>query len=301
MSESSNRGERQAMEPGEQPEARTDAASGVVLSKADLHLHTNLGDGTASPRRVLEQAKRRGLRVIAVTDHDHMEGAKHVQELIDQGEGGGIQLIWGCEVTTRQGHFLGLFMKRPVRFLLPIEAAIEAIKEQGGLCIVPHPLGRLVPSLSQRKIDELLSKGYPIDGIELYNPSPANAWARQRVRELNEQWGFAATGGSDAHFWQHIGAAYTLFPGETAADLRAAILGHATREGGAEQRPERLPITSYVGQTFWSMVLDPPRKLARMAFSEPATAPEGTGLTTEVTEDTESRSEDREDRELMQG
>ncbi|HEV2457296.1 MAG TPA: CehA/McbA family metallohydrolase [Ktedonobacterales bacterium] len=270
----SERSDEREVIPSEQPETERDTAGGAVLSRADLHLHTNLGDGTASPRRVLEQAKRRGLKVIAVTDHDHMEGAKRVQELIDQGEGGGIQLIWGCEVTTRQGHFLGLFMKRPVKFLLPIEAAIEAIKEQGGLCIVPHPLGRLVPSLSQRKIDELLTKGYPIDGIELYNPSPANAGARRRVRELNEQWGFAATGGSDAHFWQHIGAAYTLFPGQTPADLRAAILGHATREGGAEQRPERLPLTSYVGQTFWSMVLDPPRKLARMAFREPATAPE---------------------------
>ena len=43
-------------------------------------------------------------------------------------------MIWGCEVTTRQGHFLGLFMKRPVKFLTHVEAAIEAIKEQGGLC-----------------------------------------------------------------------------------------------------------------------------------------------------------------------
>ena len=81
------------------------------LAKADLHLHTNLGDGTASPERVLSEAKRRGLRVIAITDHDHMEGAKHVQELIDRGKGEGIELIWGCEVTAREGHFLGLFMK----------------------------------------------------------------------------------------------------------------------------------------------------------------------------------------------
>ncbi|MBF6591033.1 MAG: PHP domain-containing protein, partial [Ktedonobacterales bacterium] len=109
------------------------AAGGLGLSKADLHLHTNLGDGTASPRRVLEVAKRRGLKVIAVTDHDHFEGAKHVQELIDR-EQWDIQLIWGCEVTARQGHFLGLFMNRRVKFLTHVEGAIDAIKEQGGLC-----------------------------------------------------------------------------------------------------------------------------------------------------------------------
>jgi predicted metal-dependent phosphoesterase TrpH len=245
------------------------------LSKADLHMHTNLGDGLASPQKVLEMAKQRGLKVIAITDHDHMEGCKHVQELIDRGEGQGIEMIWGCEVTTREGHFLGLFMKRPVKFLMRVEAAIEAIKEQGGLTIIPHPMGRLVPSLSRKKIDELLNRGYPLDGIELYNPSPANASVRGQVEQLNEQWGFAGTGSSDAHFWQHIGAGYTLFPGSTAEDVRQALINHSTREGGAEQRPTRLPLTAYIGQCFWSMVIDPPRKLSRMFLSKEVTeAPE---------------------------
>ncbi len=250
------------------------AADPAGMSRADLHLHTNLGDGTASPQRLLEVAKQRGLKVIAVTDHDHMEGCKRVQELIDQ-TGSDIEMIWGCEVTTRQGHFLGLFMKRPVKFLTHVEAAIEAIKEQGGLCLIPHPMGRLVPSLSRRKIDDLLTRGYPIDGIELYNPSPANAGAREQVKLLNGDWQFAGTGSSDAHFWQHIGAGYTLFPGSTAEDLRQAILNHTTRAGGQEIRPERLPLTSYIGQCFWSMVIDPPRKLSRMWLSKETTeAPE---------------------------
>jgi len=255
-----------------EPERPSAEAQG--MSKADLHMHTNLGDGTASPQRLLEVAKQRGLKVIAVTDHDHMEGCKRVQELIDR-NGNDIEMVWGCEVTTRQGHFLGLFMKRPVKFLTHVEAAIEAIKEQGGLCLIPHPMGRLVPSLSRRKIDDLLTRGYPIDGIELYNPSPANAGAREQVKQLNGEWQFAGTGSSDAHFWQHIGAGYTLFPGSTAEDLRAAILNHTTRAGGQEIRPERLPLTSYIGQCFWSMVIDPPRKLSRMWLSKETTeAPE---------------------------
>ncbi|HLY29751.1 MAG TPA: PHP domain-containing protein, partial [Ktedonobacterales bacterium] len=155
----------------ETPETtNTDASQ---LSKADLHLHTNLGDGTASPRRVLEEARRHGLKVIAVTDHDHLEGAKRVQEIIDRENVTDIHLIWGAEVTTRDGHFLGLFTKQRIRMLTRVEEAIEAIKGQGGLCVIPHPLGRLVPSLSRRKIDELLTKGYPLDAIEVYNPSPA--------------------------------------------------------------------------------------------------------------------------------
>jgi hypothetical protein len=253
--------------------ASSPRADALGLAKADLHMHTNLGDGLASPQQVLDVAKRRGLRVIAITDHDHMEGAKRVQDLIDR-TGSDIQMIWGCEVTTREGHFLGLFMKRPVKFLCRVEAAIDAIKEQGGLTVIPHPMGRLVPSLSRRKIDELLNRGFAIDAIELYNPSPANASRRSEVRAHNAQWGFAGTGSSDAHFWQHIGAGYTLFPGETSADLRRALEQKTTRDGGQEQPPTRLPLTAYIGQCFWSMVLDPPRKITRMVRGHVAEAPD---------------------------
>jgi predicted metal-dependent phosphoesterase TrpH len=245
------------------------------FSRADLHMHTTLGDGFASPRRVLEVARARGLKVIAVTDHDHMEGAKRVQDLIER-EGWPVEMIWGSEVTCRADrfvcHFLGLFMKRPVKFLCHIEEAVEEIKSQGGLCVIPHPMGKLVPSLSERKIDELLHKGYPLDAIELYNPSPANASVRERVRELNKRWGLAATGGSDAHFWEHIGAAYTLFPGETAADLRAAIEGHTSRDGGQEHKPPSVPVAKIAAQLAWGQI-DAPRKLIRNVFREPATAP----------------------------
>src|SRR5260370_29498575 len=169
--------------PGQSSPAAEAATTG---SKADLHMHSKLGDGTASPQRVLDEAKRRNLKVIAITDHDHMEGAKRVQGLIER-TGSDIEMIWGCEVTTREGHFLGLFMKRPVKFLCRIEAAIEGIKEQGGITVIPHPLGRLVPSLGRRKIDELLERGYPIAAIELYHPSPANAWAPATVRTLDAE------------------------------------------------------------------------------------------------------------------
>jgi predicted metal-dependent phosphoesterase TrpH len=253
---------RQATDP-----ARRAPGAAPWLGRADLHMHTNLGDGTAGPARVVREARRRGLDVIAVTDHDHLEGAKRVAEILatEAAEGARpLRLIWGSEVTTRDGHFLGLFLRQPVKMLQPVEAAIEAIKAQGGLCIVPHPLGRLVPSLSRRKIEDLLARGYPLDGIELYNPSPANRAARAHVRHLNQQWGLAALGGSDAHFWQHIGAGYTLFPGSGPEELRQAILARRTRDAGQEQPPERLPVAAYVLQCGWSWFVDPPRKIARM-------------------------------------
>lgn len=233
-----------------------------AYSRADTHMHTNLSDGTASPERVIKEATRRRLQVIAITDHDHVEGAKRVAELLAQQERP-LQVITGVEVTTRSGHLLGLFVNKAPKALRSVEASIEAIKEQGGLVIIPHPLGRLVPSLSRAKIDELLNKGFPIDGIEIYNPSPANASMRSTVRLANAQWGLAEMGGSDAHFWQHIGAAYTLFPGSTPDDLRRAILERTVRAGGQEIPHVRLSPATYVAQCAWSWFVDPPRRIVR--------------------------------------
>ena len=231
-------------------------------SRADLHLHTNLGDGWVGPARLVQEATSRGLALIAVTDHDHLEGARRVEALLAE-RGSTVNMIAGVEVSTRDGHLLGLFVTKAPRPRRSAEESIDAIKEQGGLVVVPHPLGRLVPSLSRRKIDLLLADGYLIDGIETYNPSPANAAQRVTVAAANREWGLAEIGASDAHFWQHIGAGYTLFPGTTADDLRRAIADRSTRAGGQEQPPTRLNPATYVAQCAWSWFVDPPRRLAR--------------------------------------
>ena len=230
--------------------------------RADLHLHTNAGDGFVTPGRLVDEAVRRRLSVIAVTDHDHLEGARRVADVLAD-RAPAIQMVTGVEVTTRSGHLLGLFVTKAPRPMRPVEESIDAIKEQGGLVVVAHPFGRLVPSLSRRRIDALLAGGYEIDGIEIYNPSPANASQRAAVREANADWGLAEIGSSDAHFWQHIGAGYTRFPGSTPEDLRRAIAGREVRAAGHEQPPVRLNPASYVAQCAWSWFVDPPRRMAR--------------------------------------
>ena len=85
----------------------------------DLHMHSTASDGTLTPARLVKRAVRRGVRVMALTDHDttaglleaHTEAASH-----------SIDLIPGIEINTEdQGlevHVLGYFID-------PADAALQ--------------------------------------------------------------------------------------------------------------------------------------------------------------------------------
>jgi len=78
---------------------------------ADLHLHTNFSDGTFTPEELAAEAKQHGLRAIALTDHDTMEGCARTAAACN---GAGIQFIPASELTAEQDgielHLLGYFL-----------------------------------------------------------------------------------------------------------------------------------------------------------------------------------------------
>lgn len=75
---------------------------------ADLHLHTNFSDGTYTPEELVHQAQRHGLRAIALTDHDTVEGCGRCRTAC---ETVGMEFIAGAELTAEQSgnelHILG--------------------------------------------------------------------------------------------------------------------------------------------------------------------------------------------------
>ncbi len=67
------------------------------MKKIDLHIHTTASDGSFTPSELLEEAKRRRLSTIAITDHDTVAG---IEEAIEKGKELGIEVIPGIELTT---------------------------------------------------------------------------------------------------------------------------------------------------------------------------------------------------------
>ena len=78
----------------------------------DLHTHTTASDGTDKPFEMLENAKKAGLTVVAMTDHDSIEGWREVRSKRDQIPAG-LTIVPGAEVSTRTQlgmsvHIVGL-------------------------------------------------------------------------------------------------------------------------------------------------------------------------------------------------
>ena len=76
--------------------------------EVDLHLHTTFSDGTCTPAEIVQKAVCRGLKTIAITDHDTTDGLAVSRENADLY---GVNLIPGIEIGTKLNtdeiHILG--------------------------------------------------------------------------------------------------------------------------------------------------------------------------------------------------
>jgi len=99
----------------------------------ELHAHTTASDGVLSPTQLVERAHARGLRALAVTDHDTTAG---VPEAAARAAALGLELIPGLEAScegpcagggAQEVHILGLFVD-PASAAL--EGAFAALRER---------------------------------------------------------------------------------------------------------------------------------------------------------------------------
>jgi hypothetical protein len=78
---------------------------------ADLHLHTNFSDGTYTPEELTAQAHLFGLKALALTDHDTMEGCARMAAACGTA---GIEFIPASELTAEldevELHLIGYFL-----------------------------------------------------------------------------------------------------------------------------------------------------------------------------------------------
>lgn len=206
------------------------------LGRADIHIHSCYSDGRPKISEILNYIQEKtDLDVIAICDHDTIEGALEARELMKKGNYR-FDLVVGEEITSSKGHILGLYLKEKVKPGMNPKKTIEAIHAQGGLAIASHPFERTswhnknIPTMDGIGMKSLLETVDILDGLEIVNATPGLADENYRASLVNKTILFVAeTGGSDGHILEAIGMGYTLFEGKTAQDLRRALKTHQTR------------------------------------------------------------------------
>lgn len=112
----------------------------------DLHLHTTASDGTMSPAEIVRYAKGKGLRVIAITDHDTIEG---LQEGMHEGDKVGLEVIPGVELSadTPKGtmHLLGYYIDPACSELADKLMVLQQARMERNLAIVEKLRGLGIP------------------------------------------------------------------------------------------------------------------------------------------------------------
>jgi predicted metal-dependent phosphoesterase TrpH len=235
------------------------------VGRADLQLHSDLGDGLGSPEAILDVAERVGLDVIALTDHDDIRGAFLLRDIAAR-RSSPVEIVTGVEVTTRSGHLLALWIEEEVPMFAPLADTVSRIHRVGGIAIVPHPLSYLTFSVGEGALRALAAAPDPlvhVDALETRNPSYAGRVRGARAAWLNDNvLHVAVTGSSDAHHANLVGTAWTSFEGEDGAALRSAIADRTTSpEGRHWTLGEHLD--GVARQQWRSMVRDPVKRARR--------------------------------------
>lgn len=73
----------------------------LINVRTDLHIHTNVSDGTNTPKELIDDAINEGIELMAVTDHDTTANVEDTKELaLDNG----IAFLTGVEITSTYNY-----------------------------------------------------------------------------------------------------------------------------------------------------------------------------------------------------
>jgi predicted metal-dependent phosphoesterase TrpH len=215
--------------------------------KLDAHVHTRYSGMTTiwplslimresynTPQQVYRLAKARGMDLVAITDHDTIEGALTLAHLPD--------VIVGCEVTavfpgeSVDAHLgvLNITERQQAeieRRRSDIADLLPYLQEERIFTVVNHVASQVNGRLTPAHIATLLPW---VDAFEVNNGSRLPSQNRTAAA-LAEAAGKTCVGGSDSHTGRGIGHTWTVVEGaRTREEFLNGLRAGRARAAGAE-------------------------------------------------------------------
>ena len=178
------------------------SAGPYIVLAADFHVHSFPGDGALLPWDLAAEARRRGLNVIALTNHNSTWSWRLARWLgRDRTD---VIVLPGAELTSAGYHMTTIGVEAPVAWPQPPAAAAAAVHAQGGVVIAAHPLAPRPSDWDDAGIDA-------VDGFEAANSNDTLAdVAPFTARAVARRPSIAPIGASDFHYFAPIGVSRTF-------------------------------------------------------------------------------------------
>jgi len=189
-------------------------------NSVNLHIHSTFSDGRVNPEKLIEQAKAKGLKHIAISDHNTLNAYLQTDILKEDIMIPAIEfdcwygsvflhmLGYGVDINNPELQALCAKTKRGTEadwvrifsFKHP-KKIINAIHNAGGIAVLAHPACCFTISLD-RLVKNLTKLG--MDGIEVYYPYPRHRriikfYTVKTVEKLGDKYNLIKTGGTDEH------------------------------------------------------------------------------------------------------
>lgn len=202
----------------------------------DLHVHTvHSGDSPCKVEEAIQIAKDIGLDGIAITDHDTVDGLKDSFGEIEDD----FLVIPGIEVSSEDGHVLGLGVNEKIPPERPASEAVENIREKGGIAVAAHPF-----SLSSKPFSVLSAD---FDAVEVFNPR--RYMGNRFAKKYAEQNDIPMAAGSDAHFPEEIGMAGVKLD----CELELDTILESIKSGEASVFGSSLPFSAFLKRALFRL------------------------------------------------
>jgi predicted metal-dependent phosphoesterase TrpH len=149
------------------------------VSGVDLHTHTTASDGTYAPADLVREAVRRGVRILAVTDHDSVEAV--APALLAAASCPPLEIVAGIEINTDSPggeiHILGYFLDHEAAWLRDL---LREFRDERAARV-------------HRMVARLAELGYPIDAEEVFALVQEGSAGRPHVAQVMVRRGHVGT------------------------------------------------------------------------------------------------------------